>query len=330
VVEIPYDVSRAGAPELTEEMARFLSRANCLAAIRAYTLEEHGDPPHGSIVEEMVARPFKSPRRQLSSSAAGLLRIAWQTELAARFALGFDDPKLKRIGAQTLPVNSYYAAFNCRRALGEASGTRLDQHRAVAREFETQARRYPKPWCVRLAGDPELMDSCALTPAIVEPYPLQPIERSHPAPDYVWGALRMTRRWQLDLAREAWLNDRANYKSSGEKRKMLPKGKKHELGLKLRATTLLDLLWELRRRASYESADEYTSEVADADFARFHDGLISLLDTAMLITETEIAQRVGVEALKNVAAEWTRGARRAGTWATQALQTRLAAIEAAV
>jgi hypothetical protein len=125
------------------------------------------------------------------------------------------------------------------------------------------------------------------------------------------------------------LNDRANYKSNGEKRKMLPKGKKHELGLKLRATTLLDLLWELRRRANYESADEYTSEVADADFARFHDGLISLLDTAMLITETEIAQRVGVDALKDVGAEWTRGARRAGTWATQALQTRFAAIEAA-
>jgi hypothetical protein len=329
VVEIPYDVSGAGASELTEEMARFLSRANCLAAIRDFTFEEHGDPPHASIVSKTGSSRPRISGRPFPPAAEGLLRIAWQTELAARFALGFDDPILKRVGAQTLPVNSYYAVFNCRRALGVVRGMRLDQHRAVAGQFAAEVHRCPKPLSVTLVGDPELVESCALSPPIVEPYPLRPIERSHPAPDYLWGALRMARRWQLELAREAWLSDRANRKKNGEKRKILPPGKKHELGLELRPTTLHDFLWELRRRANYESADEYSSEVGAADFVRFHDGLICLLDTAMLAAETEIAQLVGGGALKEVAAEWILGARRVGTWATEALTTRLSAINQA-
>ena len=155
MAEIRYDGSGAGASELTEEMARFMSRANCLDAIRSYTLDEHGDPPHESIASEIVAILRTGERRSLSPTAAGLLRIAWQTELAARFGSAFEDPALIRISAQTLPVNSYYAVFNCRRALGLVLGSPLDQHRSMADEFAGRAQGLPVPWSITLAGDPE-------------------------------------------------------------------------------------------------------------------------------------------------------------------------------
>lgn len=325
--QIHYDLTGAGASELTEEMARFLSRANCLAAIHSYTADEHGDPPHESMSLELKSKLRARQRRSLSPAAAGLLRIAWQTELAARFASAFEDPALKRVSAQTLPVNSYYAVFNCRRALGHVVGSRLDQHRAVADDFAGQARRFPRPWSIRLDGDPDDLEACKLTPPIVEPYALASIKRGHPSADYIWGALRMARRWKLELVRDSWI--RQNRNRDGSKRQRLPPGMKSKLALGLRATTLHDFLWELRRRANYESADEYTSEVADNDFVRFHDGLISLLDTAMLIAETELAHQVGPKALDEAAAEWMRGARRAGTWATQPLEMRIDAIRAA-
>lgn len=100
MAEIKYDLSGAGAAQLTEEMARFLGRANSLAAIKTFTEEEHGDPPHESIASELRSRLRNRQRRAVSSHAANLLRIAWQTELAARFASAIDDPALKRISAQ--------------------------------------------------------------------------------------------------------------------------------------------------------------------------------------------------------------------------------------
>jgi hypothetical protein len=66
MAKIRYDVSGAGASEITEEMARFLSRANCLDAIRSYTLGEHGDPPHESIASELATTLRMRDRRSLS------------------------------------------------------------------------------------------------------------------------------------------------------------------------------------------------------------------------------------------------------------------------
>jgi Ca-activated chloride channel family protein len=63
-------------------------------------------------------------RRTLSSRAKRLLRISWQTELAARFALAFDEPALKRIAQTT--GGSYHRAENAdqlERALDSLPGT---------------------------------------------------------------------------------------------------------------------------------------------------------------------------------------------------------------
>lgn len=265
-------------------------------------------------------------RRTLDTDVARLLRISWQTELAAGFASAFNEPALKRISAQTLPINVYYAMFNMQRAMGRVRGTRLDQHVGAAREFASRASRLPLPWCVTLSGDPDELGTCKLSPEIAEPYAISPIERSHDDAAYLWAALRMARRWKLGLARESWLASKKNRKKDGTKRRRLPSGVRAELAAELRPTTLYDFLWELRRRASYESADEYGSDVDAADFERFYDGLVSCLDTGMLIAETSISRYIGFEAFSAAAKDWMRGAGRVGSWATAPLQHRLAAM----
>jgi hypothetical protein len=74
-------------------------------------------------------------------------------------------------------------------------------------------------------------------------------------------------------------------------RKRLPKGEAERIANRIRPTSLPDFVYELRRRANYESTDEYGAEVADADIRRLHDGMELLLDTGMLVVETQVACR---------------------------------------
>ena len=109
-------------PELTDDLARIITRANCLSGIRQLTYEHHTAVPHVSIAVETVSQFTVKNERQFDSSACRLLRVAWQTELTARLGSAFDDPALTRVAMQTLPVNTYYALFNALRALGRVQG----------------------------------------------------------------------------------------------------------------------------------------------------------------------------------------------------------------
>jgi hypothetical protein len=83
-----------------------------------------------------------------------------------------------------------------------------------------------------------------------------------------------------------WLKARDNRKADGTMRKRLPKGEAERIANRIRPTSLPDFVYELRRRANYESTDEYGAEVTDADIPRLHDGMELLLDTGMLVVET--------------------------------------------
>src|SRR4051794_19685602 len=56
VVRIPIDFAKPTAPsELTEDVARFIARANCVAGIKALIYEHHGDDPRPSIAAEAAS-----------------------------------------------------------------------------------------------------------------------------------------------------------------------------------------------------------------------------------------------------------------------------------
>lgn len=258
-----------------------------------------------------------------------LLRIAWQTELAARASDVYDDDMLRRVAAQTLPVQAYYAVFNAARAMTASAGTTCGTHQAVHRDFESQrARRSYRSWGVTLAGDPLSPTDCILMPTITTPKSFNPMELSHRPEDYVCAALRMTRRWKIDSTREDWL--RKNKTKDGKPRKRLPAAERARLVANLRPTTLMDFLYELRRRSNYEGVDEYGSDAEDTCVERFHRGLLHVADMGLLHYETMLVQHVGLQAYEDEVDTWSTSAAKIGSWATDAVERRLRAIQSAV
>lgn len=316
--------------ELTHSTAKFISIANSLAGLRDYAAQSAGPEP-SSAHEARVILGNVSPttRRDLSTDAERLLRIAWQTELAARIGDALDDSVLRRVSAQTLPVQAYYAVFNAARAFTLVIGTPARTHANVHKDFATQrARHTAGPWAVSLSGDPDRPESCSLDPHICTVSSFNTMERFHAPEDYVAASLRMTRRWKVELARDEWLKN--NKKKGGKPYTRLPRGKPAELAVGLRPTTVLDFLYELRRRTNYETTDEYGSDASDEDVSRFHDGLLYLAHSGLLIYEAMLARYVGLDRLGEVSADWQQTVRRVGPWAAASLTERLEAIGTAL
>jgi hypothetical protein len=317
-------------PPLNESTAKFVVISNVLGGIRDYDCggwlapEAHDDAAlavmkHGKTLH--VLRP-------LDRDVGRLLRIAWQTELAARVSDSYDDDMLRRVAAQTLPVQSYYAVFSAARAMTTAAGTACNTHQAVHRDFQSQrARRAYRSWGVTLAGDPESLMDCRFNPQITVPYSFNPMELSHEPEQYVCAALRMTRRWKIALQRDDWL--RKNKSNSGNQRKRLPAAERTKIVRDLRPTTLMDFLYELRRRSNYEGVDEYGSDAEDANVERFHRGLLHIADMGLLHYEAMLVQRVGLTAYEEEVLGWSRSAAKIGPWATEAVERRLEAVKLA-
>ena len=172
--------------------AKFVVMSNVLGGIRDY--DRGGwlvgqDAYAKAAVAVMRSGKTLAPPRVLGKEIGRLLRIAWQTELAARVSDVYDDDMLRRVAAQTLPVQAYYAVFNAARAMTASAGTTCGTHQAIHRDFESQrARRSYRSWGVTLAGDPLSPTDCILMPAITTPKSFNPMELTRQPEDYVWSA----------------------------------------------------------------------------------------------------------------------------------------------
>ncbi|MCU1363643.1 MAG: hypothetical protein JWM55_1471 [Acidimicrobiaceae bacterium] len=324
---------------LDANTAKFISISNLLAGIQDFAQGGNLDPNINiESARKIFARGIQ-PVRTLTPHAKRMLRISWHTELAARIldnvlaASGVPDPDLlttlRRVSAQTLPVQVYYAIFNSSRCFTLVIGSPCSTHSQVHRDFGNRARGAPGPWGVTLKGDPEDTSSCIFTPVMSGDISFNPMERGHPPNEYLGLALRMTRRWQIEFRRVGWLKDPNNRSSKGEPYKVLPKRGRDEILNRLRPTTLLDLVYELRRRTNYESADEYGSDADDAAVARFHGGLLYLLDSCLLIYEADLARYIGISTYLETAREWRNSLGRINGHALRAFDARNLAIQEA-
>ncbi len=312
-------------PSLDPATAKFTSISNVLDGVREY---DHGglvNPHLQQDAARTLPRRSRPPLRQLDRDSARRLRIAWQTELSARVNDQFDDDLLRRVAAQTLPVQAYYAVFNAARAATAVRGSACETHAAVHRDYQTQRARWGyRSWGVVLSGDPEDTNVCALSPAIAVPAAFNLMERSHKPEEYVFAALRMTRRWKVEHARDDWL--RTSRTSAGVPYRRLPNGKRAELVGALRPTTMLDFVYELRVRTNYEGIEEYGSDADNTTVYQFHRGLLHVTDLGLLHYEMDLARCVGLNAYEAVVDEWVRTTARAGAWARETVQRRRSAI----
>ena len=315
---------------IDDSKVRFVVISNVLGAIQDYDCGGWKAPdPHEDAAMAIMRHGKKlNVPRPLNKAVGRLLRIAWQTELAARVSNAYDDDMLRRVAAQTLPVQSYYAVFNAARAMTAAAGTACSTHQAVHRDFQSQRAPYSyRSWGVTLAGDPKSLTDCIFSPQIAIPYSFNLMELSHEAEQYVCAALRMARRWKIALLRDDWL--RKNPLKNGGNRKRLPAAERAKIVTNLRPTTLMDFLYELRRRSNYEGTDEYGADAEDANVELFHRGLLHITDMGLLHYEVMLVQYIGLEAYEKEILTWSRSAAKVGSWATKAVERRLEAVQLA-
>jgi len=318
---------------LSEDAARFLAIGRCADGIRQFAAEQYDtDEIAAGMAAALAAAMPMRDHRPLVPPAARLLRIAWQHELAARLGDVFDDPTMRRAMAHNLPGNAYYALFNARRAFNLIRGTSNKQHTGIHKEFANSGLAVlPLPWSASLTGDPERVDQCRVSPsAWFTPCKVDPMQADQRPAAYLFAALRMTRRWKIDRAREDWLRDsRRNRRPNGEPYKKLPAAARQQLVAGQWPTTLLDFVYELRRRADYEHVDEYIADTGDAAMERFHDGVLFLADSGLLLIEAQIAAYTGIDAFQRAAAEWTgRTDDKLGGWASGNVRSRVEIIAA--
>lgn len=323
-------VVSSAAPALDDAGARFITKSRLVGGIREY---DHANAPDRDVrlagARDIASRPFHQSRA-IPSNANRLLRIAWQTELAARVGEQLDDDALRLATLPTLPVQAYYAVFNAGRAFTHTAGVPKDKHTGLQTAFATEHfRRGPGALAVLLAGDPGNPGECTLTPAICEPRGFNQLEvRDNPA-DYVWAALRVARRWRVDRAKERWFTDSKNRTVQGRPYKVLPSRGRQEILAAERPTSLLDYLYALRCSTNYRSIDEYAIEIEPSHVRRFHSGMLHLMDAGLLCYEGQLALYAGSTALEEVFEDWATRVRSVGPWATEPGRARLHAIMAA-
>jgi hypothetical protein len=186
-------------------------------------------------------------RKEVGPEPFRLLRLAWQHELATRVSGQIDDIEFTKASAGLLSVKVYYALFNGLRALTAAAGAPASTHAATLAWFaKNESRFLPLPFSLRLTGDPRDIETCRVEPEAVSVGEFVPERDGGPADGYVFAALRMARKWQLEQVRERWLA--ATKKPGGVRYKNLPPGKYNELTEQLRPTTLFGLLLRAPRQ----------------------------------------------------------------------------------
>lgn len=319
---------------LSGDAARFLVIGRCADGIRRFAAERYGDQRRlfAGMAAALAVATLPRSRRPLTASAARLLRVAWQHELAARLGDAFDDATMRRAMAHNLPVNAYYALFSALRALDQVRGAPDRPHTGTHREFARNGLAVlPLPWSASLTGDPERPDRCQLhPPGWFTPCTVSPIRADQPPAAYLFSALKMTRKWKLEQARQDWLRDpRRNRRPNGQPYRILPQAARQQLVAAQWPTTLLDFVYELRRRADYEHVDEYLAATSDAEIERFHDGMLFLADSGMLLIEAQLAAYTGTDALHATAADWALStAGTLGAWAAAPVRSRIEVIAA--
>jgi hypothetical protein len=122
------------------------------------------------------------------------------------------------------------------------------------------------------------------------------------APSLLAKALKTTRQEQITEHREGWL--RGLKTATGTARKTLPANVRNANAERMRATTLFDLLWRLRRRSNYKEGDGLlTGALGPTDAANFHAALADVVAATLLPAEIYLAHLVGVKAMAACAGE---------------------------
>ena len=240
-------------------------------------------------------------RRSLPPRAQQFLRNGWATEVLLNSPRVIGGPDIIGFANHWASVQGYYAVFEALNALALVVGTRLRTHEKMlawaADQVGQAGSPFVVPWTTRVGGAPGAWTYEGF--GGVRPASISNLTSPTPmtAPHLVGLALRTTRGRQIADHREQWLKLVPTVAKTPRRR--LPKAELNARSSKLRATTLIDLLYRLRRRANYEEADAFLSgALSVADAMAFHEALTEVVAATLVTTEIYLAHLVGRPALE--------------------------------
>jgi hypothetical protein len=155
-------------------------------------------------------------------------------------------------------------------------------------------------------GDLEIVAGSGLSPSL-------------PPFDYVSLGLLTARNLHWDFKKDAFTKEEGVKRLAGRRRGVLLS--------RIPESTLMDLLFHLRRRANYEEINEYDSQVDDQIISRFYEGLVHVGNSGLLHYESMLAGVIGVPSYTDMVERWLTSTRLSRAVSTPALADRLERIQ---
>lgn len=256
-----------------------------------------------------VSNAIYSSRSKLAPDARLieiLLRNSWQTESAARWPLDFGDSDVQRVMAHTLGMHVYYSLFNAARANASVEGMKNPTHEAIHKDFRSnRIQRATGAWSYWSTGDTGMRDSISLMPTSTTIPKFSGLSWNLGPGDYLALSMLTARNWHIEYKKN-------EYKKNS-KVKQLRGQQRLDFFSRNNESTLLDLVYQLRRRANYEEIDEYGSEVGDDVVERFYNGLIHICFSGLMLYESMIASRIGHSQYSAIVDRWLTNSRLTGS-----------------
>ncbi len=250
-----------------------------------------------------VSRRRLDPRRRSELDSA--LRKAWGH--LRRLQGELDDPGFDGEANASLPQGAYNAIYHSLLALAVASGQPIPRdHRSALNMISKEVRRglLLYPWSAYAEGCPQTggvrfggVSVAASVHVLSKPDPAS-------AEDRLGMLLRTTRAKELE---QRFTLERSQRVAPGRDYRRLSASEKERIADRLAATTLFDVFWRLRKKASYEDADVF---VLGADglrsSRRFAEALVLVTNATVAAIEVIVAAYVGPEPLSQIAQGYLR------------------------
>jgi hypothetical protein len=292
-------------PRQTPPGISFAAYTNYIRAI-GYVLDGQfgsGARQLATLATAMQSRPaYQSIQRRghaRPERVAGLLNIAWQTELALNLPRLIREEHLASVTIHWGTIQLYYAVHCAACAWLEAmeGPTAPDSHRAALRALSHHASvagMFPLPWGLACRSCAPVVSFCGEIPNY-QPSPVNVLATPGPgnALDYLCLALKKTREWQLGQRVDRWKRDNKRLRISPMERSL-------QDGFS--PTTVFDFFWKLRLRINYQDAEFFTvAHQYPTDAVRYHRGLCQIAAASLLVFEKLVAAAYGRGSLASVA-----------------------------
>jgi hypothetical protein len=255
------------------------------------------------------------------------LRKSWGSLRRAHREL--DDPEQYDEEANAwLPVQSYYATYHAILALAIASGQPVPRDHASALKLigkDVKRGLLPYPWSVYCEGCPQTGSHVfgGVRPSGADVHVLSRPDLST-SEDRLAMFLRTTRAKELDRR----FDEVRRRAAPGRSRRNLSAAGKKSLAAGLAATTLFDILWRMRKKASYDDADAFVLGAAgELDARQFGEALVIVTDATVAMLEGIMGAYVGPPLMSELAVRYREKThsdqasaigRRAASWRSQA------------